>query len=371
MQNVLLLSDEQSALQETAAAFLAEFANARKPRDEDGALWRRIAELGWPAVQVPEALGGLGMGPVELALLTEEMGRRLTRSPFFASVVLAQTALMEVGDAAAQERHLPALAAGDANATLILAPGCVWSPDELSITGRRDGDGWVLSGEAHQVIDDGSCDMAFVAARHADGVALFHVPADAPGVERIPLDVWDLTRPQMAWRLRDQHLPPDARLDAPDRLDAGLARTVSHAALQLAAEQVGGAAACLEMTVAYARERVQFGKPVASFQAVKHRCAEMMVRLESARSAVRGVAAIAAGLANADELAREVAVARVLANDAYRFCAQEAVQLHGGVGFTWEYDPQLHFKRAQWGSQWFGAAARWRERVATHLLDFA
>ena len=371
MENALLLSDEQLALQDTAAAFLAEFANARKPRDEDASLWRRISELGWPAVQVPEDLSGLAMGAVELALLMEEMGRRLIRSPYFASVVLAQTALLEAGSAAARERFLPELASGEVSATLILAPGLVWAPDAIGIECRREGDGWVMNGEAAQVLDDGNAAMAFVAARTEDGIGLFHVSAHAAGVERSPLDVWDLTRPQCTWRFREVRLAADARIDAPAKLDAGLARTVSLAALQLAAEQVGGAAACLDMTVAYTKERVQFGRPVASFQAVKHRCAQMMVKLETARSAVRGVAASVGRLEDADALACEVAVARVLASDAYRYCAQEAVQLHGGVGFTWEYDPQLHFERAQWGSQWLGPASRWRERVATHLLDLA
>ncbi|NMG32435.1 acyl-CoA dehydrogenase family protein [Aromatoleum evansii] len=372
MENALLLSDEQVALQDTAAAFVAEFANARKPPEEDAGLWRRIAELGWPAVQVLEEFGGLGMGAIELALLMEEMGRRLIRAPFFTSVVLAQTALLEAGNAAARERFLPELASGEVSATLILAPGLVWSPDAIAVECRRDGEGWVMSGEAAQVLDDGNAAMAFVVARTDEGFGLFHVSAHAPGVERTPLDVWDLTRPQCAWRFRDVHLAPDARVDAAGTLDEGLSRTVALAALQLAAEQVGGAAACLDMTVSYTKERVQFGRPVAGFQAVKHRCAEMMVRLETARSAVRGVAAIVADLGDdAESLACEVAVARVLASDAYRYCAQEAVQLHGGVGFTWEYDPQLHFKRAQWGSQWLGTANRWRERVASQLLDLA
>ncbi|MPN30522.1 Acyl-CoA dehydrogenase, short-chain specific [bioreactor metagenome] len=148
------------------------------------------------------------------------------------------------------------------------------------------------------------------------------------------------------------------------------------AALQLAAEQVGGAAQCLQLAVDYTKERVQFGKPVASFQAVKHRVAEMMVCMETARSTVRGVAArVAQGVQGngLDEaaLAAEVAAARVQATEAYRYCAQEAIQLHGGVGFTWEYDPQLHFKRAHWASQWFGPTRDWREALAAHLLDAA
>ena len=185
-----------------------------------------------------------------------------------------------------------------------------------------------------------------------------------------------LTRPQAHWRFDEVRLTADARVDDPTRVLAGLARTRVLAALQVAAEQVGGAAQCLQLAVDYTKERVQFGKPVASFQAIKHRTAEMMVRMETARSTVLGVAARVSqgeqgnGLDDA-ALAAEVAAARVQATEAYRYCAQEAIQLHGGVGFTWEYDPQMHFKRAQWASQWFGPSRDWREALAAHLLDAA
>ncbi len=158
----------------------------------------------------------------------------------------------------------------------------------------------------------------------------------------------------------------------PGRAAAGLARAQVAAMLQLAAEQVGGAARCLALTTAYTAERVQFGRAVASFQAIKHRCAEMMVRIETARSVVRATAArLAAGEGSDAALQAEAAAARVLATEAYRFCAQEAIQLHGGVGFTWEYDPQMHFKRAQWASQWLGPVEQWREALAVQLLDAA
>lgn len=371
MENGLLLSDEQLALQETAASFLAEFGNARKPPSEDGELWQRLCELGWPAVQVPEDFDGLGLGAVELSLLMEEMGRRLVRSPFLASVVLAQMALLHAAEPAVRARLLPALATGERRATLILAPGMVWVPQELPIRARRENGGWTLDGSALQVLDGDSADFALLAARLDDGSAgLFEVAADTPGLERVSLSVWDETRPQAAWHFRAVRLDASARIDAPRLLDPGLARSVAIGALHLAAEQVGGAAQCLDLTVAYTKERVQFGRPIASFQAVKHRCAEMMVKLETARSAVRGIAARLEGLDDR-ALQRDCAVARVLATDAYRFCAQEAVQLHGGVGFTWEYDPQLHFKRAQWGSGWFGGTSVWREQLAAGLLDAA
>lgn len=368
------LSDEQRALQETAADFLAAHTNARKETDADAELWSRIVELGWAAVQVPEDFDGLGLGPVELALLMEEMGRRLARTPFLANVVLAQTALLQAGTTEAQARSLAALAYGERTATLILGPGLDAAPASLTVQARRDGDYWVLDGEAAQVLDDGLITHAYVAARidEAPGVALFELAVDADGLGRTSLGVWDLTRPQARWRFDEVRLAADARVDDPARVVAGLARTRSLAALQVAAEQVGGAAQCLQLTVDYTRERVQFGKPVASFQAVKHRVAEMMVRIETARSTVRGVAArVAAGGLDDAALAAEIAAARVQATEAYRYCAQEAIQLHGGVGFTWEYDPQLHFKRAQWASQWFGPTRDWRESLAAHLLDAA
>lgn len=370
----LNLSDEQRALQETAADFLAAHTNARKEADADAELWSRIVELGWAAVQVPEELDGLGLGPVELALLMEEMGRRLARTPFLANVVLAQTALLQAGTAEAQQRALAALAYGERTATLILGPGLDAEPASLTVKARRDVEGWVLAGDAPQVLDDGLLTHAYVAARieEAPGVALFELAVDAAGLSRTPLEVWDLTRPQARWRFDEVRLTADARVDDPDRVLAGLARTRVLAALQVAAEQVGGAVQCLQLAVDYTKERVQFGKAVATFQAVKHRAAEMMVRMETARSTVRGVAARVAAVGCDDpELAAEVGAARILATEAYRYCAQEAVQLHGGVGFTWEYDPQLHFKRAQWASQWFGATSAWREALAAHLLDAA
>lgn len=372
------LSDEQRALQETAADFLAAHTNARKEADADAELWSRIVELGWAAVQVPEDLDGLGLGPVELALLMEEMGRRLARTPFLANVVLAQTALLQAASAEAQQRALAALAYGERTATLILGPGLDAEPASLTVKARRDGAGWVLAGEAAQVLDDGLLTHAYVAARieEAPGVALFELAVDAAGLSRTPLEVWDLTRPQARWCFDEVRLTADARVDDPARVLAGLARTRVLAALQLAAEQVGGAAQCLQLAVDYTKERVQFGKPVASFQAVKHRVAEMMVRMETARSTVLGVASRVSQSAQGNglddaALAAEVAAARVQATEAYRYCAQEAIQLHGGVGFTWEYDPQMHFKRAQWASQWFGPTRDWREALAAHLLDAA
>ena len=362
-------TDEQRALRETATAFLAGHANARNGRDGDAALWQTMAELGWPAVLVPEEFGGLGLGIPEAVVLLEEMGRSLTRSPFFATVALAQPLLLHAASEEACQRWLPGLAEGSATATVIAAPGVspAFRHDQLAIRACRRGDSWALQGCAEQVLDGEGADMAFVVAALEDGeCGLFHVSADTPGLQRSGLDSWDSTRPQGRWRFDGVQLPLEARIDRPAGFVAGVAHALQLAALMLAAEQVGGAARCLELTVAYTGERRQFGRPIAVFQAVKHRCAQMMVKLETARSALQG--ALAALELDEPAVASEIAVARVLATEAYRFCAAEAIQLHGGVGFTWEYDPQLHFKRAQWASHWFGDADAWRDVVADGVL---
>jgi len=367
-----ICSEEQQALRDTAAAYLAGHANARDGRDGDMALWQGIAGLGWPAVIVPEACGGLGLGLAEAAVLLEESGRQLTRSPLFTGVALSHPMLLRCATELACQRLLPALAEGRLISTVIAGPGLspFVAPAALEIQARRAGDGWLLDGTAAQVLDGDTADVAFVVARLEEGgIGLFELPADSQGVSRSPLPAWDLSRPQARWTLSEVHLAAAARLDAPGALDggAGLSAALATSALLLAAEQVGGAARCIELTVAYTRERQQFGRPVASFQAVKHRCAEMMVKLEGARSALAGALAACPGLDGALAL-DEIAVARVQAATAYRFCAAEAIQLHGGVGFTWEYDPQLHFKRAQWGGQWFGTPDAWRDAVADAVL---
>ncbi|NML28231.1 acyl-CoA dehydrogenase family protein [Zoogloea dura] len=365
-----VITEEQQALRDTAAAYLAGHANARDGRDGDMALWQGIAGLGWPAVIVPEACGGLGLGLAEAAVLLEESGRQLTRSPLFSGVALSHPLLLRCATEVACQRLLPALAEGRLISTVIAGPGLSPFVDAagLEIRARCDGAGWVLDGTAAQVLDGDTADLAFVVARLEEGgMGLFELPADSQGVSRRPLPAWDLSRPQACWTLDGVRLAAEARLDAPGTVDAGLSAALAVTALLLAAEQVGGAARCIELTVAYTRERQQFGRPVASFQAVKHRCAEMMVKLEGARSALAGALAACPGLEGALAL-EEVAVARVQAAGAYRFCAAEAIQLHGGVGFTWEYDPQLHFKRAQWGGQWFGTPDAWRDAVADALF---
>ena len=190
-------------------------------------------------------------------------------------------------------------------------------------------------------------------------------------MSRIPLKTIDATRRLAEVRLAGVRLAPDALIAEGARVTEGLTRTAALAAIALAAEQLGGAQQCLDMTLAYISERVQFGRQIASFQAVKHRCALMMVQIEAARSAVYGAACVAASAPPTDALVMESACAKTLASEAFFFCAQEAIQLHGGVGFTWEYDPHLYFKRAQSSGAWLGAPDALRERVAAAMLDRA
>jgi alkylation response protein AidB-like acyl-CoA dehydrogenase len=344
----LALTDDQRMIGEAAAGFLADasaIAAVRKAAESadghDAALWRGIGEMGWCGTAIAEAHGGLGLGPVELCLILEQMGRHLACSPFFASVALAGTLLAEAGTAAARKKYLPQIARGALRATATFEGAGVWARKD-----RKAAGGWRLKGRVQGVVDGAGAQLVLVAT----GQGVFAVAAGARGLKATAQRGWDGTR-----RLADLVL---ANVEAERVDDAahrhGAYRAESLARLYLAAEQLGGAQQCLDLTVRYTGERRQFGRAIASFQAVKHRCAQMMVRVESLRSAVHGAAALAAGRPDADSLARECAGAKAWAAETYFHCAAEAIQLHGGVGFTWEFEPQLHFKRAQAGSHLLG-----------------
>lgn len=381
------LTDDQSMIRDAAADFLAEAAGSAELRtvidrdsnsdregegDFDAVLWRQLgSELGWCATAIPEHLGGLGLGQVELVLLFEQMGRRLLCSPFFATVALAANALQLLGSAAAHQRWLPQIAAGELRATLALA-GWGVGLGEPGVTAQRSGQGWLLDGALAHVPDGASAELLLVLARLAEGgLGLFAVPAAAEGLGRLPCDTWDRSRPLARLTLKSLTLDAAARLDERALDPAALQAVEARAALLLAAEQLGGAQQCLDLTLAYTAERSQFGQKIAAFQAVKHRCALMMVEIETTRSLVYGAAALADSGAAAAAVRLEAGAAKARAGEAFFFCAQEAIQLHGGVGFTWEYDPHLYFKRAQASGHWLGSADQWRERIAAALLDDA
>ncbi|MDB5988374.1 MAG: acyl-CoA dehydrogenase [Nevskia sp.] len=382
----LTLTDDQLMIREAAQSFLADTSDSAAVRSAmasstgfDAAVWQRIAgELGWCATAVPEQYGGLGLGPVALALLLEQMGRHLLCAPFFSTVCLAANWLAEGGCDASRQRFLPEIAEGKLRLTMPVNESANdWIDGKQVLRARREGAGWRLDGICARVPDAGTADWLLLPARLDErsgqhwATGMFAVPRNASGLNIDALETWDATRRFFRVELNGVTLMPQQRVDHAHRGIDGAMRSAALARLYLAAEQLGGAQACLDLTVAHTATRKQFGRTLASFQAVKHRCAEMMVRIEALRSAVYGAAAYAADSVHGEPpeaLALECAMASALAADTYFYCAQEAIQLHGGVGFTWEYDPQLYFKRAQASSHWFGTADALRERIAAAVF---
>jgi alkylation response protein AidB-like acyl-CoA dehydrogenase len=378
-------TEEQEALRETARGFLAEHSSPERVRAAmtsergfDPKTWKQIAELGWTAVNVPEPYDGLGLGSVEQSALLEVMGESLLCAPYFASTALGANALLVAGTEEQKRTWLPRIAAGEIVATLAFsgATGGI-EPEDVAVRARLPdgGDGFVLDGEADFVVDGHTADLLVVAAHcESDEVlGLFAVPTDAAGLARRVHPTLDQTRRLAALSLRGVALPAAAAM-RPDPDGLRLREILDRAAVALAAEQVGTAQRCLDLAVSYAKERVQFGRPIGSFQAIKHKCADMMVELESARSAAYYAACVAAEVppgAYADGLAGELpgvaSLARAACSDACIRCAADCLQIHGGVGFTWEYDAHLYFKRARSSEVLLGDPAWHRERIAREI----
>jgi len=374
-------NQEQQALRESARSFLRDNCSSDQLRASmqdrsgyDQQLWRRICdELGWPALTIPEEYGGLGLGCVDLVALMEVMGEALLASPFFATVCLATASILAAASEEQQAELLPAIAAGQTTAALALTESSgVWEASAIETIAESDGSGFVLSGSKTFVSDGADAELLVVAARErgsegSDGISLFVVAGDAAGLERRPLPTMDQTRRQAEIVFREVHLDSDALLGRQGQAWPALQDALNLAAIALGAEQVGGAERCLDMSVAYAKERVQFGRPIGSFQAIKHKCADMLLAVESARSAVYYAAAAADSHASREELSTLASLAKAYCSDAYFRCAAEAIQIHGGVGFTWEYDVHLHFKRAKSSETLLGDAAYHRELVARQI----
>lgn len=375
----LAFTDEQEELHEQARAFLAEHASPEALRRAmaselgfEPELWKRIGgELGWTGVAIPETHGGAGLGFIELMALLEPMGEAVLAAPFFATVCLAAPALLAAPSTPAAREWLPAIAEGRATATLAAgrAGGRTRTASD-AITWRRTADGYTLSGRDGFVLDGASADLLLVAAPR-DGapaggeIALFALPARTPGIERRTLVTMDQTRRFAELRLLDVHVPGSALLEDAERGAATLERALDLAAIALAAEATGGAQRSLDLAVAYAKERVQFGRPIGGFQAIKHKCADGMVAVETARSAVYHAGCVAAEAT--EELETSASLAKAWCSEAYFRCAADGLQIHGGVGFTWEYDVHLHLKRARSMEAWLGSPAWHRERIAVAI----
>lgn len=380
----LALSEDQRLLVDSAERLLVAAASsartraaAASPQGIDHPLWQQMGALGWCGVHSPEALGGLGLGLVELVLLQEQLGRRLACVPFLDSVVTAASLLSQLvateAHADTASAHLLHDAKRIADGTCIATAALDDSREAGQCLAATPGDGWLLTGHWSAVGSAAQADLLLLPVSDASGQpCLFAVQRAQPGVHVVSRVGLDTTRRQACVSMDRLRLEPQALLARGASLQAALMRTRTKIAIGLAAEQLGVAQQCLDLTVSYTQDRVQFGQPVGRFQAVKHRCAQMMVAVENARSAVYGAAAQHDRAAPSGQRESLAALAFVEATEAAQFCAQEAIQLHGGAGFTWEYDPQLYFKRAQANSLRSGSVSAWCERVATELLgEFA
>ncbi|MFN3547032.1 MAG: acyl-CoA dehydrogenase family protein [Mesorhizobium sp.] len=361
----LKLSPDQIFMRDEAQRLLAERAGSEQLRRAigaggfDAALWSTIgAELGWCAVAIPEEAGGLGLGAPELALLAEECGRRLAPAPFWSTACLAAPLVAALGAGEAGASLLARIAAGEAAACGWPGIGGANALSGALPVARRAGGGWTISATIDAVLDAGSAAFIVVPASADGGLGFFAVERPAAGVE--PLEGIDLVRPAARLVLDGA---PASRLD-----DGGISAgdfddALMTARLALAAEQVGAAQGALDVALAYVAERVQFGRTIASFQAVKHRCAALLVEISEARSLVYGAAQ------SLDPL--EIAAAGILATQALFRAAEEAIQLHGGVGNTWEYDPHLYLRRAQATAAVFGSTDERLDTIAGALLGDA
>ncbi|MEO3388822.1 acyl-CoA dehydrogenase family protein [Mesorhizobium sp. CAU 1741] len=369
----LVFSDDQKMIRDEATRFLADRSSSERVRQIvqaaqglDAELWATVAgELGWCAMAISEEFGGLGLGMSEQMLLMEAAGLRLAALPLWSTACMAAPLIAAVGVDAAKAKLLRRIAGGEAAS---VAWGNIGAVDPLAHDGfeaRADGGGYVIAGRAAQVTDLLAAGIVLVPARLDGELALFCLPAEAG--ERRLLATLDGTRQIGELTLDAVSLPASARIDAAG-FDAAAARpAIESAMLGLAAEQVGAARGVMDITLNYIAGRVQFGRAIASFQAVKHRCALLEVDFSEARSLIYGAAASFA-TATPDERRSEVAASRALASALLYRTSEEAIQLHGGVGFTWEYDPHLYFKRAQAASSLFGAPHAHLELIADGLL---
>ena len=371
-------SEEQEMLRKSARDFLAKecamtyvrqmMEDERGFRDEQ---WQQMAGLGWMGLILPEEHGGAGLDFVDLIVVLEEMGRVVLPGPFFSTVVLGGVALLEGGSAAQKQELLPKLAAGTLRVALAqLEPSARWDAEGIALEARAAGGGYKLSGTKLFVPDAHTADLLIVAGRApgstgAEGVSLFLVDAKSPGVSTTLLKTMDQTRKLCEVALRDVSVPAERVLGQPGQGWKLLERVSDRGKVGLCAEMCGGAQKVLEMSVDYAKVREQFGRPIGSFQAIQHKCANMLVEVESSKSATYYAAWAVANDVPEGPLA--AAMAKAYCSDAYRHTAGEGIQIHGGIGFTWEHDMHIYFKRAKSSEVTFGDAT-WNREIVAQLI---
>ncbi len=369
-------NQEQELLRATARKFLesectSEFVRARmaEPAGVTDAFWAKLAEQGWLGLIYPEEYGGAGLGFADLTVLMEEMGRAVMPGPFFATVLLGGLTILEAGSAAQKTEWLGKIGAGEARATLAFTePNARWDAAGVTVRARESGGTFTLSGTKLFVLDAHLADVLVVVARTREGqrpeegLSLFLVPKGARGVDVKLLPTMDQTRKLCEVTLADVAVGADALLGPRDGAWAPLSRVLDRATVALCAEMCGGAQRVLDMTTEYAKIRIAFGKPIGSYQGVKHKAADMLVEIENAKS-LTYYAAWAVD-ENIPEAPLAASMAKAYVSDAFRKAAGTGIQLHGGIGFTWEHDLHLYFKRAKSSEFTFGDGTWHRERVA-------
>ncbi len=365
------LSDAQEDLRRRVRDLLEETSSSAEvrrlmatARGYEPSAWKLMAGLGLQGLAIPRRHGGAGLTAVEQMVVFEEMGGCLFCGPYLATVALASNALLASGDEASCAEILPGVAAGEVIATLAVGERGRWDGSDVGVVVSRRNGGHVLDGQATFVLDGHLADVVLVVAGGDAGLSLFAVDGDATGLGRVVLPTMDQTRKQA--RLELSRTP--ARLvGAEGRGWEAAAAALDLAAVALAAEQVGGAQRCLDMSVERAKHRVQFGRPIGSFQAIKHKCAEMLLDVETARSAAYYASWVVAG--RPEELAVMAPLAKAHCSEAYYRAAAETLQIHGALGFTWDHDAHLYFKRAKSSQLLFGDPDHHRERLARRTVD--
>jgi alkylation response protein AidB-like acyl-CoA dehydrogenase len=369
-------SEEQEMLRGSARDFLAKECGSKvvrklmdSPDAYDPALWKKIAALGWTALGIPERYGGVGTF-LDLIVVLEEAGRALMPGPYFATMGLAVPAVIEAGTEAQKKEVLGAIAEGSARAALAFTEASGrWDAGGVTLTARPAGGGWRLDGVKLFVPDAANADYIVVAARTRgegeDGISLFLIKGKPKGMAVTQLKTLDMTRRWNEVRFEGVELEQTAIMGAPHQAWPALKRALEWATAALCAEMMGGAQKVLETSTEYAKTRHQFGKPIGIYQAVSHKLADMLVLSESGRSATY----YAAWAVDADAPDRSLAssMAKAYVSDAYRKVAGDGIQVHGGIGFTWEHDMHLYFKRAKASEVTLGDATYHRELVAQAL----
>jgi alkylation response protein AidB-like acyl-CoA dehydrogenase len=364
-------TDEQEELRKTVRSFLENKSSEEAVREQmetengfDPAVWSQMGEqMGLQGLSIPEEFGGSGYGFVELGIVLEEMGRALLCAPFFSTAVLAANTLLQSGDDAAKAKYLPGIASGETIATLAYTePSGKWDESGITMEATASGDGYTLTGTKSFVLDGNAADLIIVAAKTGAGTSLFAVQGDASGLTKTNLSTMDQTRKQA--KLDFDNTPAELIGEEGKGWDT-LETVLDLAAVALAAEQVGGAQKVLEMAVDYAKVRVQFGRPIGSFQAIKHKCADMLLEVESAKSAAYYGMWCASEMN--DELPSTASLAKAYCSEAYFHASAENIQIHGGIGFTWEHPAHLYFKRAKSSELLFGDPTYHREQLAQRI----